>query len=134
MGHVILIEIFIPPYLFATVLEYPSKQLFFDAFGNLSFSYLFHSFLTMQLEPPKTVSCVCLGVLCCCRWSLLFSVALVCVCVCCVAPRVGVGGVRGSCVVGLRCVCVCVRAVGGLWGMSYLLQFTLSADMITPKG
>ena len=44
MGHVILIEIFIPPYLFATVLKYPSKQLFFDAFGNWSFSYLFLRF------------------------------------------------------------------------------------------
>ena len=53
MGHIILIEIFNLPYLFATLLKYPAKQLFFDAFGNLSFSYLFHSFLTMQLEPPK---------------------------------------------------------------------------------
>ena len=60
MGHVILIEIFIPPYLWATVLKYPSKQLFFDAFGNLSFFLPFPSFLTMQLEPPKTM---CTGTL-----------------------------------------------------------------------
>ena len=32
----------------------------------------------------------------------------VCVCVCCVARRVGVGAVRGSCAVWLLCVCVCV--------------------------
>ena len=44
MGHVILIKIFISPYLFATVQKYPAKQLLFAAFGNLSFSYLFRRF------------------------------------------------------------------------------------------
>ena len=41
-----------------------------------------------------------------------------CVCACCVAPRVGVGGVRGSCVVCLRCVSVCAC---GVWFVGYVL-------------
>ena len=58
MGHVILIEIFIPPFLFALVLKYPSKQLSFDAFGNLSFSYLFLRFGPYNLSrlSPSTGS------------------------------------------------------------------------------
>ena len=64
------------------------------------------------------VSCSCVGVLCYDRRPLLISVALVCVCVCCVAPRVGVGGVRGSCLVCLRCVCVCAC---GVWFMGYVI-------------
>ena len=55
MGHVILIEIFIPPYLFATVLKYPSKQVFLDAFWKPVIFLPLPSFLTMQLEPPKQV-------------------------------------------------------------------------------
>ena len=45
-----------------------------------------------------------------------------------------VGGVSSSCVAGLRRVCVCVRAMCGFWGMSYLVWFALSADMVTIKG
>ena len=61
------------------------------------------------------VCCVVVGGPCPSLWPWCVCV---CVCVCCVAPCVGVGGVRGSCVVGLRCVCVCVRAVCSLLGLS----------------
>ena len=62
-----------------------------------------------------------------------FSLALVCVCVLCGAScwcgwRAGV--VRGVVAV---CVCVCVRAVCGLWGVSYLGWFSSSVGMVVAK-
>ena len=62
-----------------------------------------------------------------------FSLALVCVCVCCVAPTVGVGVVRWACAVWWPCVCLCVRAVCGLWDVSYLGWFASSVDMDEAK-
>ena len=55
------------------------------------------------------------------------------VCVRCVALRVGVGGVGGSCAVWLPCVCVCVLAVCGLWGVSYLGWFSSSVVGMVQK-
>ena len=56
-----------------------------------------------------------------------------CVCACLLALRVGVGGVQGSCAVWLPCVCVSVRAVCGLWGVSYLCWFSSSVGMVVVK-
>ena len=56
-----------------------------------------------------------------------------CVCVRCVALRVGVGGVGGLCAVWLPCVCVCVLAVCGWWGVSYLGWFSSSVGMVVFK-
>ena len=53
MGHVILTKIFISPYWFATVQKYPSKQLLFAAFLNLSFSYLFCRFGPCNLSRER---------------------------------------------------------------------------------
>ena len=64
---------------------------------------------------------------------LPFSLALVCVCVCCVALRVVVGGVQWSCAVWSLCVCVCVRAVCGFWGVSQLGWFSSSVGMVVVK-
>ena len=64
------------------------------------------------------------------RAALLFGLG---VCVCCVALRVGVGGVWGLCAVWLPCVCVCVRTVCGLWGVSYLGWFSSSVGMVVVK-
>ena len=56
-----------------------------------------------------------------------------CVCVRCVALRVGVGGVGGLCAVWLPCVCVCVLAVCGWWGVSYFGWFSSSVGMVVFK-
>ena len=39
----------------------------------------------------------------------------------------------GSCAVWLPCVCVCVRAVCGWWGVSYLGWFSSSVGMVGQK-
>ena len=56
------------------------------------------------------------------------------VCVCAVSPFVLVWVAwGGSCAVWLPCVCVCVLAVCGWWGVSYLGWFSLSVGMFVFK-
>ena len=58
----------------------------------------------------------------------------VCMCVCVVWRLVLVWAVWGVRVLCTSLVWVCVRAVCGLWGMSYLVRFTSLAGMVTIKG
>ena len=56
------------------------------------------------------------------------------VCVCAVWPFVLVWVAwGGSCAVWLPCVCVCVLAVSGWWGVSYLGWFSSSVGMVVCK-